>query len=148
MRFMATASSRRLNNLAARPASLAGLAVVVGGGWFLTMELFLRHPGYQWRAMAAAAIVVEGALTIVLLEDMVTLPALRWPLTAGAGATGLLGGWIITQDLALPGLPARPHFEGYLLIIGLALIAYGLLTIAAMLTAARARSPRASAPPS
>ena len=72
MRFMAAASSRRLNNLAVRPASLAGLA----------------------------------------------------------------------------GRPARPHFEGYLLIIGLALIAYGLLTIAAMLTAARARSRRASAPPS
>ena len=129
---MPTAIPRFPSNLTARLASLAGLAVVVSCSWFLTMELFLRHPGYEWRALVAAAIVVEGALTIVLLEDLITLPALRWPLTAGAAATVLLGGWIIARDLALPGLPARPHFEGYLLIIGLALLAYGLLTIAAM----------------
>jgi hypothetical protein len=129
---MATASSRRLYNLTARLASLAGVGVVVGCGWFATMELLLRHDGYAWRALAAAVIVAEGALTIAVFEDLVTVPAWRWPLIVGAGATGVLGWWIIAQDLALPGLPARPHFEGYLLIIGAALIAYGLLTIAAM----------------
>ena len=130
-------ASYRLSDLTARLASLAGLAVVVICGWFATMELLLRHDGYGWRALAAAAIVAEGALTIAVFENLVTVPALRWPLTAGAGATGLLGGWIIAQDLALPGLPARPHFEGYLLIIGLALIAYGLLTIAAVMAVVR-----------
>jgi hypothetical protein len=134
---MATAFSRRLDNLAARLASLAGLAVVVGCGWFATMELLLRHDGYAWRALVAAAIVAQGAITIAVCEDLVTVPALRWPLTAGAGATGLLGGWIIVQDLALPGLPARPHFEGYLLIIGVALIAYAVVTIAAMMAGVR-----------
>ena len=134
---MATAFSRRLDSLAARLASLAGLAVVVGCGWFATLELLLRHHGYAWRALLAGAIVAEGAVTIAVFEDVVALPALRWPLTAGAGATGLLGAWIIARDLALPGLPAKPHFEGYLLIIGLALIAHGLLTIAAMMAAVR-----------
>ena len=134
---MPAAIPRPLVNLTARLASLTGLAVVVSCGWFLTMELFLRHSGYEWRALMAAAVVVQGALTIVLLEDIVTLPALRWPLTAGAAATGVLGAWIIVQDLALPGLPAKPHFEGYLLVIGLVLIVYGLLTIAAMRTAVR-----------
>jgi hypothetical protein len=45
-----------------------------------------------------------------------------------------VGWWVVAEDLSRPGLPARPHFEGYLLIIGLALIAYGVLTIAAMVT--------------
>ena len=134
---MPTAMPRPRYDLTARSASLAGLAVVVGCGWFATMELLLRHDGYGWRALAAAAIVAEGALTIAVFEVLVTVPALRWPLTVGAVATGLLGAWVIAQDLALPGLPAQPHFEGYLLIIGLVLIVYGLLTIAAILAVVR-----------
>jgi|KBSSwiStaDraftv2_1062776.scaffolds.fasta_scaffold409776_2 hypothetical protein len=129
---MRTAILRPRYNLAARLASLAGLAVVVSCGWFAAMELLLRHEGYGWRALAAAAIVAEGALTIAVCEDLMTVPALRWPLTAGASATGVLGAWIIVQDLGLPGLPSSPHFEGYLLIVGTALIAYAAATIAAM----------------
>lgn len=140
---MATVSSRRLyDSSTARLASLAGLAVVVFCGWFATMELLLRHEGYVWRAMLAAAIVAEGALTIAVFEDLVTVPALRRPLTAGAGVTGILGAWIIAQDRALPGLQAKPHFEGYLLIIGVALITFGLLTIAAMNVTRRNRGGR------
>lgn len=115
-----------------RLASLAGFGIVLCSGWFAAMELLLRHDGYPWRFVIAAAIVVEGALAVAVFEDLVEVPALRWPLTAGAAATGLLGAWIIAEDLARPGLPARPHFEGYLLIVGLALIAYGLLTSAAL----------------
>ena len=119
-------------SLTARLASLAGLAVVVSCGWFATMELFLRHPRLRLARPGAAAIVVEGALTIAVCRGSVRPAALRWPLTAGAAATGLLGAWIIAHDLALPGLPARPHFEGYLLIIGLALIVYAVLTVTAI----------------
>jgi hypothetical protein len=115
-----------------RLAALAGLAVVLCCGWLAMMELILRHPGYVWRFVVAAAIVAQAALTIAVLEDLVEVPALRWPLAAVAAATGLLGGWIVLEDLSRPGLPARPHFEGYLLIIGLALAAYGLLTTGAI----------------
>ena len=132
--------------LAPRLASLAALGVVLGCGWFAMMELRLRHPGYGWRFLVAAAIVVEGALAIAVFQDLVAGRALRWPLLAGAAATGLLGWWIVAGDLSRPGLPVKPHFEGYLLIIGLALIAYAVLTIVAMLTAAPARFPRASPP--
>ena len=125
-------------------ASIAGFGLVLCCGWFALMELLLRHDGYGWRFLIAAAIVAEGALAIAVFEDLADLPALRRPLLAGAAATGMLGGWIATEDLARPGLPARPHFEGYLLIIGLALIVYGLLTIAAMLTVAPPRSRPAS----
>jgi hypothetical protein len=82
----------------------------------------------------AAAIVAQGALTLVVLEDLIPAAPFRWPLAAGGLATGLVGWWIVAEDLARPGLPARPHFEGYLLIIGVALIAYGVLTIVAMLS--------------
>jgi hypothetical protein len=128
-----------------RLASLVGLAVVVCSGWFAAMELALRHPGYGWRVLVAAALVAEGALTIAVCEDLFERAPFRWPLIGTATATGLLGGWIIAEDLARPGLPARPHFEGYLLIIGLALIAYALLTIATLAMAAPAPSRPASA---
>jgi hypothetical protein len=134
---MPTAVLQLLRAATARLASLAGLAVALGCGWFATMELFLRHPGYGWRFLVAAAIAAEGTLTIAVLEDLLTMPALRWPLTAAAAATGFLGWWVIAEDVSRPGLPAGPHFEGYLLIIGLTLIAYSALTIGAMLTTER-----------
>jgi hypothetical protein len=142
MADMPTAIPRPVSTFTTRLASLAGLAVVVSSGWFATMELLLRHEGYAWRALVAAAIVAEGALTIAVCEDLFELAALRWPLTAGAAATGLLGTWIIAHDLALPGLPAKPHFEGYLLIIGLALIAYAVLTVTAISLTEKNRSGR------
>ena len=124
---------RSLRPLTTGLALLASLAVVLGCGWLAMMEFVLPRPGYGWRFLVEAAIVAESALTIAVLENLA--PAtLRWPLAAGAAGTGLLGWWVVAEDLARPGLPARPHFEGYLLIIGLALIAYGLLTIVAMLT--------------
>jgi hypothetical protein len=119
-----------------RLASLAGLAVVLCCGWFAMMELLLRHDGYLWRALIAAAIMAQGALTIAVFEDLFDPAFLRWPLTVGAIVTGTLGCWIAVEDLARPGLPARPHFEGYLLIIGLALTGYGLITTAAIVAAA------------
>jgi hypothetical protein len=144
---MPTAVRRQLQTATMRLASLAGLAVVLGCGWLAMMELLLQHDGYGWRVLVRAAIVAEGAITIAVCEELVDLTAaLRWPLTAGAATTAALGWWVVAEDLARPGLPARPHFEGYLLIIGLVLIAYGVLTIAAMLMAAPARSRPASAP--
>ncbi len=132
---MLTAIPRSLRPIVAGLAALASLGVVLTCGWFATMELVLRHPEYPWRSLVAAAIVVEGALTFAALEDLIPAAPLRWPLAAGAAVTGLLGWWVVAEDLARPGLPARPHFEGYLLIIGLALIAYGVLTIIAMIGA-------------
>ena len=131
---MLVAILRSMRPIVTGLAALASLGVVLSCGWFATMELVLRHPDYEWRFLAAAVIVVEGALTFAVLEDLVPVAPLRWPLAAGAFATGLVGWWVVAEDLSRPGLPARPHFEGYLLIIGLALIAYGVLTIAAMVT--------------
>jgi ABC-type uncharacterized transport system permease subunit len=135
MAVMPAAILRSLRPLIARLASLASLGVILSCGWLAMMELLLKHDGYAWRFLVEAALVAESAVTIAVLEDLVTAN-LRWPLAAGAAATGLLGWWIVAEDLARPGLPARPHFEGYLLIIGLALMAYGALTIVAMLTTA------------
>jgi ABC-type uncharacterized transport system permease subunit len=124
-------------------ALLASAGVILCCGWFALMELILQHPGYGWRFAIAAAIVVEALATLGLFEKL-TSSALRWPLVAAALATGLLGGWILAENLARPGLAARPHFEGYLLIIGLALVAYGAMTSVAMLTAAPSSASPAS----
>lgn len=120
-----------------RLASLAGLGSVLCCGWSAGMELLLRHDGYVWRFLIAAFLVAEAALTIAVFEDLVDVPALSWPLTTGAAATGLLGAWIVAEDLARLGLPASRHFEGYLLVIGLVLMAYGMATIVAILTRRR-----------
>ena len=118
--------------LVRRLASLGGLGIILCASWFAMMELLLRHPGYGWRSGVAAVLAAQGFLTFAVCEDLFELAPFRWPLTAGAAVAGALGVWIISDDLARPGLPARPHFEGYLLIIGLALIVYGLLTVAAI----------------
>lgn len=112
-------------------AALASLAVVLSCGWLATMELILRRPDYEIRFLVEFLIVIESAMTIAVLRGLAPA-ALRWPILAGAAATGLLGGWVVAEDLSLPGLPARAHFEGYLLIIGLALVSYGVLTVIAM----------------
>jgi hypothetical protein len=110
--------------------ALVSIGLVLTCGWLATMDLFLQHPGYEWRVLVELALVVEGALTFAVVEDLVSPAALRWPLAAGALATGLLGGWVVAEDLSRPGPPARHHFEGYLLIAGLILIVYAVLTIA------------------
>jgi ABC-type uncharacterized transport system permease subunit len=133
MAVMQAAILRSLRPIINRLASLASLGVVLCCGWLATMELFLRQAGYGWRFPIEASIVVESALTLAVMEDLVPRATLGWPLAAGAALTGLLGWWVVAEDLSRPELPARPHFEGYLLIIGLALIAHGVLTIAAML---------------
>ena len=119
-----------------RLASLAALVVVLCCGWFATLELVLRRPDYGWRFLVAAALVVEGALTLAVIENLIDLPALRSPLSVGAAATGLLGVWLIVDDLSRPSLPAANHFEGYLLLIGMALLGYGIVSATAMLTSA------------
>jgi hypothetical protein len=140
---MPTAFPRLLHTVTARLVSLAGLAMALSCGWFATMELFLRHTGYGWRFLVVAAIVAEGALTIAVFEHLVeATAALRWPLTAGAAATAILGWWVVAEDLARPGIPERPHFEGYLLIIGMALIAYGVFAVTAISVTRRNRGAR------
>ena len=116
-----------------RLSSLAAFGVVLCCGWFATLELVLRHPGYRWRFVVAAVLVVEGAVTFAVTEDLIDAPAWRWRLTAGAAATGVLGAWIIADDLSRASLPAANHFEGYLLLIGLVLLGFGVLTVAATL---------------
>lgn len=112
-------------------AALASLAVVLSCGWLAVVELILRQPDYEIRFLVECPIVLEGAITIAVLQGLAPA-ALRWPILVGAAATGLLGGWVVAEDLSRAGPPARPHFEGYLLIIGLAFVAYGVLTMIAM----------------
>src|SRR4051812_26384752 len=121
-----------LRHWTARLTALASLAVILICGWLASMELALRHQSYGWRLAINTAVIVSAGLTLAVVEELIDANRLRWPLAAGGATAAVLGGWVVAEDVSRPGLPARPHFEGYLLIAGLALIGYGVLTIATM----------------
>jgi hypothetical protein len=76
--------------------------------------------------MIAAAIVIQGVATL-LLPLLGRRPI--FPAIVATGATGLalLGAFAIQRILE------APHFEGFVLFIGLALVAQGLLTLVVLL---------------
>jgi hypothetical protein len=121
--------------------TLASVSVMLIGGWFGLMELVLRHPGYGWRVAVAGAVVLTGAITFAVTEDLVDARPWRFPVMAGALAAVALGWWVVADDLARPGLPAGNHFEGYLLIAGLVLVNYGVLAVVTMVSSERGGRP-------
>lgn len=99
---------------------------VAAGTWLGVMEQILRHTGFGGRSIIAACVVVQAALTAaVLLWRRYSL--MRY--TVEVGAVALVGLGIS----ALYGMLTAKHFEGYVLIIGSALIVQGLLTFFALL---------------
>jgi hypothetical protein len=107
---------------------LMGITVflVAAGVWLAVMENILKHAGYPERTMIAAAIVIQGVATL-LLPLLGRRPI--FPAIVATGATGLalLGAFAIQRILE------APHFEGFVLFIGLALVAQGLLTLVVLL---------------
>jgi|SRR5581483_2827960 len=104
---------------------LSSLFTALACAWFAVMENILKHPGYTVRAAVAAAIVLQCLATLLrpMLENN---SVFRIVLSTGAAAVGLLGLYMLGE------LFTGENFEGYLLIIGLALIAQGTLTIAVL----------------
>jgi len=71
---------------------------------------------------AAALLVAQGVLTL-LATSWAGIGSLRWLVVAGGGAVALLGGsWVATTM-------SGPHFEGYAVLLGTALVVQGALTI-------------------
>jgi hypothetical protein len=102
---------------------------VLSGGWLGMTDLILRHPGYKSQTVIAATIVSEA---------LVTHAALRFRRYVGLRAFAMVGIlpllWL--AGTALKALIAGAEFEGYVLLIGLALIVQSVLTV---LTLPRAR---------
>jgi hypothetical protein len=122
--------------------SLAAVALftLAGAAWLTLMTFVLRHPGSD-----------AIPLTLLLGQSAVTLWAL-WP-EAGAGSSAPIrgfmvvgAGWlvywgamVVATQVGRPAFGAAssgsPHFEGYAVVVGLALVCQGILTIFAFVPA-------------
>ena len=99
---------------------------VVAGAWLAVMENLLKHAGYPQRTLIAATIVIQGVTTL-LLPFVGGRSIFRAFLGTGATALAFWGASAIQRMLE-----AR-HFEGFVLLIGFALVAQGLLTLVVVL---------------
>ncbi len=92
------------------------------GCWLMTMEQILRHSGYAERTAVATCITLQGLGTLlVLMFGVGSISRAVVPL--GAVSLALFGAFSIERIL-----PSQ-HFEGFVLLIGFALIAQGLMTL-------------------
>ncbi|HEY6454690.1 MAG TPA: hypothetical protein VIY90_05340 [Steroidobacteraceae bacterium] len=116
-------AARSLGGSAMR-ASLTWMSAltVLAGVWLAVMENILRHPGYAGRSAIAACIVIQGLATVLFLMWH-GRPMLRVIVLAGAVGVALLGAAAIIRILN------APHFEGFVLLIGAALIAQGMMAL-------------------
>lgn len=113
-------------------------------GYLSLSVLILRPPRVNDSAwfLAAALFAAQAALTMTTLAGVVSGPWTRWLLLAGGVAITLVGASWVRDTVS------GPHFEGYALVLGSALMVQGALTVGAFarpIDPARSTAP-ASAP--
>jgi hypothetical protein len=92
------------------------------------MENIQRHAGYAERSAIAACIAIQGLSTVLfLVRDGRSI--FRMLVLTGAVGVMLLGASAVKQILD------APHFEGFVFLIGSALIVQGGLALAVVLLA-------------
>jgi hypothetical protein len=96
---------------------------IAASGWLATMALALRRPGYQALAGLALFCVLQSVLTIGVMAYKRSGYGARAVLATGAAVIVAAGGRAVFVNVT------RSHFEGYALIIGVALVLQGLLTL-------------------
>jgi hypothetical protein len=115
--------------------SLASALSLACGCWLVTMEMLLRHPGYLGRAAMDASISVVPLATILVILLHAGVGFERW--------FRLFGLPLIAIALwALVGDARSPHFEGFVLVVGVVLAFQGILMLIAL---GRNRAPRLGA---
>jgi len=98
------------------------LFCIAAGTWLAAMENVLKHNGYPERTLIAGCVVAQGLATLIFLVwNGRTI--FRTFVTAGAIGIVVLGFSALTQILR------AQHFEGFVLLISIALILQGLLTL-------------------
>jgi predicted outer membrane lipoprotein len=129
---MITHASNALFKWTKTPLLLFCAFGLLAGLWLAVMEAVLRHPGYEARAIQAAAIAATSAfIAIVLLAG--TRRLLPWALVAAAAC------WLgVVGISSLVNVAHASHFEGYVAVIGAGLVAQALLALTAVLSASRA----------
>ena len=94
---------------------------------YLSVSLLILQPpraNYQQWALMAGVVVVQGALTLVAMRAG-SPRRFRYAAAAGGAAIAALGASSVYRTVS------GSHFEGYALILDLALIVQGLLALAA-----------------
>ena len=93
---------------------------------YLSLSLMILQPpraNYQQWAFVATLIVLQGALTLFAIRS--DARGLRYVVAAGGAAIVTLGAYSVYSTVS------GPHFEGYALVLGSALVVQGLLTLIA-----------------
>lgn len=123
---------RRLFSALVHGPTLTLLCAFTGlcGSWLGAMDLRLRHSGYQGQAAIAGTIICQALLTLSALR-FAQYRVLRYLSLFGCVAMIWLAGH------ALIGVVGGAEFEGYVLLIGMALIIQALLTVFTLLGADR-----------
>jgi hypothetical protein len=105
-------------------ASLTWMSVftALAGVWLAAMENILRHPGYAERSLVAGCIVIQGLATILFLMWH-GRPIFRAIVLAGAVGVTALGASAVVRILS------SAHFEGFVLIVGVALVVQGMMAL-------------------
>jgi hypothetical protein len=98
------------------------LLTALAGVWLAVMEQVLKHPGYAGRSAIAACIVIQGLATLLFLMWH-GHPIFRVIVQAGAVGVFVLGAAAIIRILN------APHFEGFVLLVGTALIVQGMMAL-------------------
>ena len=114
---------------------------------YLSLSVLILHPPRVNDAvwfLLAALFAAQGVLTLTTLAGVVRGASTRWPLLAGGVAIILVGASWVRDTVS------GPHFEGYALVLGAALVVQGALTLGAFIrpTAPARPSLQASAPQS
>ena len=118
---------RRCRSAFIQPRMLAFLCVFTAlcAGWLGAMDLRLRHTGYLGQTATAAAI---------LLQALLTLGALRFRHNSFLRSLSILGCpllfWLAAK--ALMATVLRADMEGYVLVIAVALVYQGSLTLCSL----------------
>ena len=97
--------------------------------WLAVMFVVLHRPGYERGVSLSLIFIIQSLLTMAITAGL--LSALSWRLLALAGAAGIVWAGGAAAANTLNG----PHFEGYALVIGVALVLQGLLTAGHLVTA-------------
>lgn len=107
---------------------LMSVFTAAAGIWLVVMENILKHSGYPVRSAIDVCIAIQGAATLLfLIFDGRAI--FRWLVIAGAVAIGLVGARAIGRILQ------AQHFEGFVLIIGFALLVQAVLTLVVLIQA-------------
>jgi hypothetical protein len=101
----------------------ASCCTIAASAWLAAMALVQHRAGYLALVGLALLFVLQSILTIGVISGHLTGQGVRVVLAAGATGIVASGGRAIAVNLA------RPHFEGYAVIIGVVLILQGLLTL-------------------